>query len=94
MLKICSRIPDRDIYIITTSPLEQYSHSKIKIKEIGEVIKPLNEYGNFIIVFDDILGSSNSRYIDHFSIGGRHSDLDIYYLSKFHFDLPKKNYTK
>ena len=33
MLKVLSRIPpDRDIYIITKSPAEQYSNSKIKIK--------------------------------------------------------------
>ena len=64
MLKIFSRIPDRDIYIITKSPLEQYSNSKIKIKEISNEFKPLNKYENCVIVFDDILGSSNSKYID------------------------------
>ena len=58
MLKILSRISDRDIYIITKSPPEQYTNSKIKIKEICDEIKPLNEYENGIIVFDDILGSS------------------------------------
>ena len=35
-LKILSRIPDRHIYIITESPLEQYSISEIKIKEMTE----------------------------------------------------------
>ena len=54
MLKILSRISDRDIYIITKSPPEQYSNSKIKIKEISDEIRPLNEYENGIIVFDDI----------------------------------------
>ena len=66
MLKILSRISDRDIYIITKSPPDQYSNSKIKIKEIGDEIKPVNEYENGIIVFDDILGSSKSRFIDQF----------------------------
>ena len=89
MLKIFSRIPDRDIYIITKSPPEKYTNSKIKIKEISDEIKPLNEYENGIIVFDDILGSSNSRFIDQFFIGGRHNNLDIYYLSQSYFDLPK-----
>ena len=70
MLKLLSRISDRDIYIITKSPPEQYSNSKIKIKEINDEIKPLNEYENGIIVFDDILGSSNSRFIDQFFIRG------------------------
>ena len=61
MLKILSRPRDQEIYIIMKSPPKQYSNSKIKIKEIGEGMKPLNEYQNAIIVFDDVLGSSNSR---------------------------------
>ena len=88
MLKILSRISDRDIYIITKSPPEQYTNSKIKIKEINFEIKPLNEYENGIVVFDDILGSSNCKFIDHF-FRGRHNNLDIYYLSQSYFDLPK-----
>ena len=90
MLKILPRMIDRDIYIITKSPPEQYTNSKIKIKEITDEIKPLNEYENGVIVFDDILGSSNSRFIDQFFIRGRHNNLDIYYLSQSYFDLPKR----
>ena len=90
MIKILSRIPNRDIYIITKSPPEQYTNSEIKIKEISDEIKPLNEYENGIIVFDDILGSSNSRFIDQFFIRGRNNNLDIYYLSQSYFDLPKR----
>ena len=55
--------------MITKSHPEQYSYSKIKTKE---KIKPLNEYENAIIVFDDILGSSNSKYRDQFFMRGRH----------------------
>ena len=90
MLKTFSRIPDRDINIITKSPPEQYTNSKIKIKEISDEIKPLNEYENGIIVFDDILSSSTSRFIDQFFIRGRHNNLDIYCLSQSHFGLPKR----
>ena len=90
MLKIISRMPDRDIYIITKSPPEQYTNSKNKIKELSVEIKPLNEYENGIIVFDDILGSSNSRFIKQFFIRGRHNNFDIYYLSQSYFDLPKR----
>ena len=90
MLKILSRIPGRDIYITNKSPPEQYTNSKIKIKEICDEIKPLNEYENGIIVFDDILGSSNGRFIDQFFIRGRYNNLDIYYLSQSYFDLPKR----
>ena len=64
MLKILSRIPNRDMYIINNSPFDQYSKNKIKIKDIGEEIKPLNEYVNAIIVVDDILVTSNSKCID------------------------------
>ena len=82
MLKILSRIPIRDLRIITNSPPEPYSNSTIKIKEIDEVVKPLNQYENAIIVFDDFSGSSNSRYMDHFYIGGKHNNLDKYFLSQ------------
>ena len=90
MLKILSRMMDRDIYIISKSPPEQYTNSKIKIKEISDEIKPLNEYENGIIVFDDILGSSNSRFIDQFFTRGRLNNLDIYCLSQSYFDSPKR----
>ena len=83
-------MPDRDIYIITKSPPEQYTNSKIKTKENSYEIKPLNEHENGIIVFDDILGSSNSRFIDQFFSRGRHNNLDIYYLSQSYFDMPKR----
>ena len=91
MLQFLSRIPpERNIYIITKSPPEQYSNTKIKIKEIRYEIKPFNEYENAVIIFDDVLGSSNSKYIHQFFIGGRHNNLDIYYLSQLNFDLPKR----
>ena len=77
MLKVLSRIPNRDIYIINKSSLEQYSNSKIRNKKISDEIKPLSEYENGIIVFDDVLGMSNSRLIDQFFIRGRHNNLDI-----------------
>ena len=89
-VKNLSRKPNRDTYIITKSPPEQYSNSKIKNKEISDEIKPLSEDEIGIIVFDDILGSSNSKPLDQFFISGRHSDLDIYYLSQSYFDLPKE----
>ena len=90
MLKILSRISNRGIYIITKSPPEQNSDTKIKIKEICDEIKPLSEYENGIIVFDDNLGSSDSKFIDQFFIRGRLNDLDIYYLSQSYFDLRQR----
>ena len=90
MLKTFSRIPNRVIYIITKPPRDQYSNSQIKIKEISDKIKHLNEYENAIIVFHVTLGSSNSIFIEQFFNRGRHKKLDIYYLSQSYFDLPKR----
>ena len=90
MLKILSRIPTRVIYVITKSPPEKYTKSKIKIKEISDEIKPLSEYENGIKVFDDILSSSNSRLVEQYFIRGRRNDLDLYSLSQSYFDLPKR----
>ena len=77
MLEILSQIPDRDIYIFTKSPPDQYSNAKIKIKETGEETKPPREYQNAIILFDDILGLSSSKYIDQFFKRRNHNILDI-----------------
>ena len=90
MLKTLSRMPDRNIYIFTKSPPEKYTNSKIKIKEINDEFKHLNEYENGIIGFDGFLGSSSNRFLDQFFIRGRHNNLDIYYLSQSYFDLPKR----
>ena len=57
MLKILSRTPpDRDTYKFTKPTPEQFSFSKIKIKEKSDEIKPPDEYQNAIIVFHDTLG--------------------------------------
>ena len=52
-------------------------------------MKPPSEYENAIIVFHDILGSSNNRFIDDLFIRGRHINLDLFYLSQSYVDLPK-----
>ena len=52
----------------------------MKIKEIGEEIGPSKANKKSIIVFDDILGSSNGRCMDQFFIRGRHNNLDLHYL--------------
>ena len=79
MLK--SRIPIRDNYKVTKPPAERRSNSKIKVKEISRKIKPLSEHEIKVIVFDDILGSSNSKHIDQFFKKGRHKKIDMYYLT-------------
>ena len=43
-----------------------------------------------IMVFNDILGTSNNKYLDQFFIRGSHNISDKYHLSQSLFDLPKK----
>jgi len=90
MLKIHSRLLNQEIDIFTKSPPEHYFNSKIEYKQIGEEIEPLSEYEKAIIVFEDFLGSTNSRCIYQCSIKGRHNNLNIYYLSQSYFDLLKR----
>ena len=71
---------DRDIYLFTNSPPKQYSNSRIKITEVAEKYKHLNEYENDVLVSDDFLGTSISNYMDQFFIKGRHVNYNIYYL--------------
>ena len=47
---------------------------------MSDEIKPLSEYENAIIVFDDVLGSSINRLVPQYFIPGRLNDLEIYYL--------------
>ena len=90
MLKILSRMAERDFYKITKSPPEQYYNSRIKIKETGKEIQSLYEYEKTIIGSDDILGFSNIKNIDQDFIRGRHNKKDIYYLSQSYFDLANR----
>ena len=69
---------DRDLNVFTKSPPEQYSNSKIKIKETGEENRSLTEYKKAVIVFYDILGLSNSRNVEGFFMRGKNKNLDIF----------------
>ena len=89
MLKILSKMPDRDLYIIIKTPLEQYFSSKSKIKKNGEEIRLLSEYENPIVFLMRNLSSSNRRDIDEFFIRGKFKNLDKYCLSQSCFDLSK-----
>ena len=73
------------IFIITKS-LNQYP--KIKAQTSDE-IQPLNEHGNSVVVFDDMLLSKQESNIDLFFTRGRHNKIDIYYKSQSYFHLPK-----
>ena len=71
----------REILIFTRSP-EQYN------EEFNtEEIRDISEYEGSVVVFDIL--EHNQKQIDPFIKGGRHKDLDVYYLSLY-FDLPKR----
>ena len=73
------------IFIIKKS-LSQY----LKIKaQTSDEIQPLNEYENSVVVFDDMLLSKQESNIDLFFTRGRHSNIDIYFISQSFFHLPK-----
>ena len=46
-------------------------------------------FQNCCVVFDEML-DSNQNLSDPFSTRGRHSDLDVYYLTPSYFDSPKR----
>ena len=68
--------------------LNSIQNLKSKSKKQGKK-KPPKDHENAIIVFDDVLGSSNSRYINKFFISGQYVKLEIYYLSQSYFDWQK-----
>ena len=86
---ITKKEAEKQIKIITRSP-EQYIDSDLgfELEEDFES-KTLDDYKGCVVVFDDML-DSNQKLIDPFFTRGRHSDLDVYYLSQSYFDLPKR----
>ena len=92
LLRFFSRLTDRDVYIFTKLTPEQYSKSQIKLKEVREEMKPLIAYENAVIVFDVILGTTTSEFIDQFFKGGRHNNLDKFLSITILFWFTKKNY--
>ena len=57
--------------------------------QTSDEIKPLQNYENSTIVFDDMLLSKQESNIDLFFTQGRHSNIDIHYISQSYFNLPK-----
>ena len=73
------------IFIITKS-LNQYRNIKA---QTSDEIQPLIEYENSTVVFDDMLLPKQESNIDLFLTRGRHNNIDIYYISRSYFHLPK-----
>ena len=86
MLKILEKIGNkRPIHIITRSP-NQYANYKTSID-----IKSIDEYKGSVVVFDDLLEAPNSSQIDEIFTRGRHKNLDVYYISRSYFGLPRQS---
>ena len=86
MLKVLEKICNhRPIHIITRSP-NQYPDYKISTE-----IETINKYKGSVVVFDDMLGARNNSQLDEFFTTGRHEDLDVYYISRSYFALPRQN---
>ena len=86
MLKVLEKIGNQSpIDIITRSP-NQYPNYKTSAE-----IKLINKYKRSIVIFDEMLGATNSSQIDEFFTRGRHEDLDVYYISQSYFALPRQS---
>ena len=86
MLKVLEKIGDqRPIHIITRSPNQDPNY------KTSNEIMPINKYKGSIVIFDDMLGAQNSSQIDEFFTGGRHENLDVYYISQSYFGLPRQS---
>ena len=76
--------PD-DVYVVCKTDNQYrskyYNQSSEKL--------PLEDYGNKIFVFDDMLASKEAKDIDAFFTRERHRNLDIYYISQSWYELPK-----
>ena len=73
------------IFIITKL-LNQYPNSKA---QTSDEIETLEYYKNSTVVFDDMLLSKQESNIDLIFTRGRHNVIDIYYISRKYFHLPK-----
>ena len=72
-------------FIITIS-LNQYPNIK---GQVSDEIQPLEIYENSAVVFDEMLLSKQETNIDLLFTRGRHSNIDICYISESYFRLPK-----
>ena len=88
---------EKQIHIITTSPGQnseaapRNTNTEIEDISVDEDLedRTIQDFQNCCVVFDDMLDTSQ-KLIDPFFTRGRHNDLDVYYLSPSHFDLPKR----
>ena len=86
MLKILEKIGNkRPIHIISRSP-NQYPNCKT-----SNEIKPIDKYKGSVVFFDDKLRARNSFQMPDFFTRGRLENLDVYYISRSYFGLPRQS---
>ena len=84
------RQKQESIFIITKS-LNQYPNIKA---QTSEDVQTTETYEDSIVVFDDMLLSKQESNIDLFFTRGRHSNIDLYFISQSYFHLPRNNIHK
>ena len=82
--------PDQQMKIVTRSP-EQYENIQLEDVSVEEDLedRTIQDFQNCCVIFDDML-DPNQKLLDPFFTRGRHTDLDVCYLSQSNFDLPKR----
>ena len=75
----------KPIFIITKS-LNQYPNIKA---QTSDEIEPLENYANSLVAFDDMLLSKEGSNFGLSFTRGRHSNIDINYISQSYLRLPK-----
>ena len=83
LIRLCDS--EKQIKIMTRSP-EQYEQIEVEDVSVEEQITDFQDYQNCCAAFDDML-DSNQKLLDPFFTRGRHTDLNVYYLSQSYFDL-------
>ena len=75
----------RPIHIITRYP-NHYPNYKTSIE-----IKPINKNTGSVVIFDDMLGARNSSQMGEFYTRSRHEGLNLLYVNKSYFGLPRQS---
>ena len=73
-------------FIIITKSINQYPNINA---QTSDEIQPIENYGNSIVVFVDLLLSKQESKKDLFFTRGRHNIIDIHYTSQGYFHLTK-----
>ena len=80
-------LQNQELNFINTQSLNQYPNVKA---QKSDEIQLLENCQNSTVVFDDMLTSKQKSNINLFFRRGRHNIIDVYYISRSYFHLPKK----